>query len=103
MQCNLYRFRTELTLRKRFAELLSRKAIHLLEFVLQGNATLLELQQFSKARQYLGLSKLALETASVKPLFNNIGRFLLEGDVEERQKDLKARDAIVEKNKKLKT
>ena len=61
-----------------------------------------EMVSGNRSIEYLGLSKLALETASVKPLFNNIGRFLFEGDVEERQKDLKARDAIVEKNKKLK-
>lgn len=56
----------------------------------------------NRSIEYLGLSKLGLETASVKPLFDNIGRFLFEGDVDERQKDLKARDAIIEKNKKLK-
>ena len=56
----------------------------------------------NRSIEYLGLSKLALDTASVKPLFDNIGRFLFDGDVEERQKDLKARDAIIEKNKKLK-
>lgn len=57
----------------------------------------------NRSLEYLGLSKLALETKSVKPLFDNIGRFAFEGDVEERQKELKNRDAIVEKNKKLKS
>lgn len=57
----------------------------------------------NRSLEYLGLSKLALETKSVKPLFDNIGRFAFEGDVEERQKELKNRDAIIEKNKKLKS
>lgn len=38
----------------------------------------------NRSVEYLGLSKLAIETANLKPLFDNIGSFPFEGDVEER-------------------
>lgn len=56
----------------------------------------------NRSIEYLGLSKLNVGTNDVLPLFDNIGRFTFNGDVEERLKELKNRDAIVEKNKKLK-
>lgn len=56
----------------------------------------------NRSIEYLGLSKLNIGTNDVLPLFDNIGRFTFDGDVDERQKELKNRDAIVEKNKKLK-
>lgn len=53
--------------------------------------------------EYLGLSKLNLETHDVTPLFNLIGRFAFpEDQVEGHLAELKKRDAIIEKNKKLK-
>ena len=53
--------------------------------------------------EYLGLSKLNIDTTSIKPLFNSIGRFPFPEDkVEEQKAALKNRDAIIEKNKKLK-
>ena len=53
--------------------------------------------------EYFGLSKLGLETNEVLPLFELFGRFPFpEDQVENQLAELKKRDAIVEKNKKLK-
>ena len=54
--------------------------------------------------EYLGLSKLNLSTEDVTPLFGLLGRFPFPADeVEGHLAKLKARDVIVEKNKKLKS
>ena len=66
--------------------------------------SLAEIMNNNRSIEYFGLSKLSLTTDMVKPLFNLIGRFPFPADeVEEHLKNLKARDAIVEKNKKLKS
>jgi hypothetical protein len=57
----------------------------------------------NRALEYLGLSKLNLEAANVLALFDGIGRFPFPADeVENQLAELKKRDAILEKNKKLK-
>lgn len=63
-----------------------------------------EILSGNRALEYMGLSKLNLTNEMVLPLFDLIGRFPFpEDQVEEQLKNLKARDAIVEKNKKLKS
>ena len=58
----------------------------------------------NRSIEYFGLSKLNLTTEMVLPLFDLIGRFPFPADeVENHLKELKARDGIVEKNKKLKS
>ena len=57
----------------------------------------------NRSLEYLGLSKLNLDSKSLCPIFDMIGRFPFpEDNVEEHKAALKARDAIIEKNKKLK-
>lgn len=57
----------------------------------------------NRSLEYLGLSKLNLDSKSLSPIFDMIGRFPFpEDQVEEHKAALKARDAIIEKNKKLK-
>lgn len=57
----------------------------------------------NRSLEYLGLSKLNLTTEMVTPLFDMIGRFPFpEDQVENQLAELKKRDAIIEKNKKLK-
>jgi hypothetical protein len=69
------------------------KVLDSLSEVLNGNRSL----------EYIGLSKLGINTNVIKPIFDLIGRFPFpEDNVEEHKAALKARDAIVEKNKKLK-
>ena len=64
---------------------------------------LAEIMNGNRMIEYFGLSKLNLTTEMVVPLFGLIGRFPFPADrVEDHLKELKARDAIVEKNKKLK-
>ena len=66
--------------------------------------SLAEIMNGNRSIEYFGLSKLNLTTDMVKPLFNLIGRFPFPADeVENHLKELKARDAIIEKNKKLKS
>ena len=62
-----------------------------------------DMMSVNRSLEYLGLSKLNLDTKSLLPIFDSIGRFPFpEDQVEEHKAALKARDAIVEKNKKLK-
>ena len=69
-------------------------SLNALADVLNGNRSI----------EYFGLSKLNLTTQMVLPLFDLIGRFPFPADeVENHLKELKARDVIVEKNKKLKS
>lgn len=57
----------------------------------------------NRSIEYFGLSKLNLTTDLVIPLFDLIGRFPFPSDeVENHLKELKARDAIIEANKKKK-
>ena len=57
----------------------------------------------NRSIEYFGLSKLFLTTDMVIPLFDLIGRFPFPSDeVENHLKELKARDAIIEANKKKK-
>jgi hypothetical protein len=57
----------------------------------------------NRSLEYLGLSKLNLTTEMVTPLFDMIGRFPFpEDQVENHLAEIKKKDAIVEKNKKLK-
>ena len=57
----------------------------------------------NRSLEYLGLSKLNLTTEMVTPLFDMIGRFPFpEDQVENQLAELKKRDVIIEKNKKLK-
>ena len=57
----------------------------------------------NRSLEYLGLSKLRLTSDMVTSLFEMIGRFPFpEDQVEHQLAELKKRDAIVEKNKKLK-
>lgn len=61
--------------------------------VLEANRTL----------EYFGLSKLGLTNDNIKPIFKVIGKFPFpEDQVESHKAALKNRDAIIEKNKKLK-
>lgn len=73
---------------------LTSKSLEALAEILNGNRSI----------EYFGLSKLNLTADMVIPLFNLIGRFPFPADeVENHLKEMKARDAIVEKNKKLKS
>jgi hypothetical protein len=64
---------------------------------------LAEIMNGNRMIEYFGLSKLNLTTEMVVPLFGLIGRFPFPADkVEDHLKELKARDVIAEKNKKLK-
>lgn len=64
---------------------------------------LCEAMQSCRSLEYLGLSKLNLSTELVLPIFDQIGRFPFpEDQVENQLAELKKRDAIIEKNKKLK-
>lgn len=65
---------------------------------------LAEVLNGNRSIEYFGMSKLNLTTQMVLPLFDLIGRFPFPADeVENHLKELKARDVIVEKNKKLKS
>lgn len=73
---------------------LGKKSLDALADIMNGNRSI----------EYFGLSKLDLSTSMVLPLFNLIGRFPFPADdVENHLKELKARDGIIEKNKKLKS
>ena len=57
----------------------------------------------NRSLEYLGMSKLSLSAENVIPLFEGIGRFPFPAEeVENQLAELKKRDAIIEKNKKLK-
>ena len=57
----------------------------------------------NRSLEYLGLSKLHLTTELITPIFDMIGRFPFpEDQVENQLAEIKKRDAIIEKNKKLK-
>lgn len=59
--------------------------------------------QSNRSIEYFGLAKLGLTTQNIQPLFSLIGKFPFpEDQVESHKIALKNRDAIVEKNKKLK-
>ena len=61
------------------------------------------MMETNRTLEYLGLAKCKLQTKSVVKILNQIGRIPFALDqVEAHQAKLKARDAIIEKNKKLK-
>ena len=61
------------------------------------------MMETNRTLEYLGLAKCKLQTKSVVKILNQIGRIPFALDqVEAYQAKLKARDAIIEKNKKLK-
>lgn len=73
---------------------LGSKSLEALADIFNGNRSI----------EYFGFSKLNLTTQMVVPLFDLIGRFPFPADeVENHLKEMKARDAIIEKNKKLKS
>ena len=73
---------------------LGAKSLEALADIFNGNRSI----------EYFGFSKLNLTTDMVIPLFDLIGRFPFPADeVENHLKEMKARDAIIEKNKKLKS
>ena len=62
-----------------------------------------DMMSVNRTIEYLGLSKLNLTSEAARPIFDSIGRFPFpEDQVADQQAALKARDAIIEKNKKLK-
>lgn len=66
-------------------------------------ALIVESMTANRSLEYLGLSKLGLTTELVIPLFDMIGRFPFpEDQVDNQLAEIKKRDAIIEKNKKLK-
>jgi hypothetical protein len=57
----------------------------------------------NRSLEYVGLAKLGLENEHVMPLLSEFGKFPFpEDQVENQLAELKKRDAIIEKNKKLK-
>jgi hypothetical protein len=57
----------------------------------------------NRALEYIGMSKLNLVSENIVPFFEGIGRFPFpEDQVENQLAELKKRDAVIEKNKKLK-
>ena len=57
----------------------------------------------NRSLEYLGLSKLSLTSEMITPIFDMIGRFPFpEDQVEHQLAEIKKKDVIVEKNKKLK-
>ena len=53
--------------------------------------------------EYLGLSKLGLSNEQILPILESVGRFTFpEDQVEYQLAEIKKRDAVIEKNKKLK-
>ena len=62
-----------------------------------------ELLEVNRTLEYFGLAKCKLETSHAIKLFEQIGRIPFPQDqVEAHQAKMKARDAVIEKNKKLK-
>ena len=59
--------------------------------------------QENRTLEYLGLAKNSLTTEDVAPLLGNMGKVLFAPEqVEAHQEKIKQRNAIIEKNKKLK-
>lgn len=72
---------------------ISREAVNSIAELLETNRTL----------EYIGLAKCRLDTSSALKIFEQIGRIPFPQDqVEAHQAKMKARDAVIEKNKKLK-
>lgn len=66
--------------------------------------SLSEILNSNRNIEYFGLSKLNLSTEDILPIFTLFGRFPFpEDQVESHLAELKKRDQIVEKNKKLKS
>lgn len=64
---------------------------------------IIDVMTANRSLEYLGLSKLSLVADNIIPFFEGIGRFPFpEDQVENQLAELKKRDAIIEKNKKLK-
>jgi hypothetical protein len=62
-----------------------------------------DMMETNRTLEYIGLAKCGLQTKSVQKIFNQIGRIPFPADqVEAHLAKLKARDQIIEKNKKLK-
>jgi len=62
-----------------------------------------ELLEVNRTLEYIGIAKCGLETSHAIKLFEQIGRIPFPQDqVEAHQAKMKARDAIIEKNKKKK-
>jgi len=58
----------------------------------------------NRSLEYLGFAKNNLENEHVLPILNCFGKVPFEADqVESHQAELKKRDTIIEKNKKLKS
>jgi hypothetical protein len=73
------------------------------ELTVESAYGLCDVMTANRALEYLGMSKLNLAGENVVPLFEGIGRFPFPAeDVENQLAELKKRDAIIEKNKKLK-
>lgn len=68
--------------------------------VIEGFA---EVMASNRTIEYLGLSKLGLSNDQILPLLESVGRFPFpEDQVENQLAEIKKRDAVIEKNKKLK-
>lgn len=62
-----------------------------------------DLLEVNRTLEYIGLAKCKLETPQAVKLFDQIGRLPFpQEQVEAHQAKMKARDAVIEKNKKLK-
>lgn len=73
------------------------------ELTVESAYGLCDVMTANRALEYLGMSKLNLAGENVVPIFEGIGRFPFPAeDVENQLAELKKRDAIIEKNKKLK-
>lgn len=73
------------------------------ELTVESAYGLCDVMTANRALEYLGMSKLNLAGENVVPIFEGIGRFPFPAEeVENQLAELKKRDAIIEKNKKLK-
>jgi|TARA_B110000305_G_C19367194_1_gene602532 hypothetical protein len=62
-----------------------------------------EVMASNRTIEYLGLSKLGLSNEQILPILDSVGKFPFpEDQVENQLAEIKKRDAIIEKNKKLK-
>lgn len=69
----------------------------------QAVTSFFDVLESNRTLEYFGLSKLGLTNDNIKPIFKVIGKFPFpEDQVESHKAALKNRDAIIEKNKKLK-
>lgn len=65
---------------------------------------IVDVLQSNRVIEYLGLSKLNIETEAIIPMMEMFGRFPFpEDQVENQLAELKKKEGIVEKNKKLKS